>query len=80
LHVPSQPVPLPTHAARGVTGLPVTGEQVPTLFDRLHASHWPVQSSLQHTPSAQKLDRHWLFDVHTTPGFAFEVHLPPAAQ
>ena len=28
-------------------------EQVPRLPARLHASHWPVQVVLQHTPSAQ---------------------------
>jgi hypothetical protein len=39
-----------------------------------------VQSSLQHTPSTQNVDTHWLFDVHEVPGFAFAVHFPPAAQ
>jgi hypothetical protein len=39
LQVPSHPVPFPTHAARGVTGLPFTGEHVPALPARLHASH-----------------------------------------
>jgi hypothetical protein len=41
---PSHPVPLPMHAVRGATGLPVTGEHVPALFGRLHAWHWPLQS------------------------------------
>jgi hypothetical protein len=58
LQLPSHPVPFPAQAARGVTGLPFTGEQVPALPGRLQASHWPVQSSLQHTPSTQKLERH----------------------
>jgi hypothetical protein len=39
LQVPSHPVPFPTHAVRGVTGLPFTGEHVPALPARLHASH-----------------------------------------
>jgi hypothetical protein len=55
---PSQPVPSPMHVSRGATGLPLTAEHVPALFGRLQASHWPVQSSLQHTPSAQKLVLH----------------------
>jgi hypothetical protein len=78
--LPSHPVAFPTHAARGVTGFPFTGEHVPTLPVTLHASHCPVQSSLQQTPSTQKLERHWLFDVHETPGLTFVVHFPPAAQ
>jgi hypothetical protein len=57
-HAPSQPVPFPAQTGRLPIGLPVTGEQVPTLFAKLHASHWPTQSSLQHTPSTQKLERH----------------------
>jgi hypothetical protein len=39
LHVPSQPVPLPGHASRAPTGLPVAGVQVPPLPGKLHASH-----------------------------------------
>jgi hypothetical protein len=57
-HTPSQPLPLPTHAARGGTGLPFAGEHVPARPGRLHASHCPTQSSLQQTPSTQKLVAH----------------------
>jgi len=80
LHAPSQPVPSPAHAGRLPIGLPVTGAQVPTFVGKLHASHWPTQSSLQHTPSTQKLDRHWLLDVHVDPALPLGVHLPPVAQ
>ena len=79
-HAPSQPVPFPAQAGRLPIGLPMTGEQVPTLFARLQASHWPTQSSLQHTPSTQKLERHWLTDVHAAPALPLGVHLPPVAQ
>jgi hypothetical protein len=49
LHVPPQPEPSVAHAARGATGAPVTGEQVPCrpLPVRLHAWHWPVHAVLQ---------------------------------
>src|SRR5260221_5801172 len=50
LHVPSQPVPSPTQAGRGGSGAPTTAVQTPTLPETLHASHWPRQSLLQHTP------------------------------
>jgi hypothetical protein len=39
LHVPLQAVPSPAHAARGDTGCPFTGEQVPGFAARLHAWH-----------------------------------------
>jgi hypothetical protein len=39
-----------------------------------------VQSSLQHTPSAQKFDAHWFAAVQVVPGGPFDVHWPPAAQ
>jgi hypothetical protein len=71
---------LPIQAARGAIGLPETGEQVPILPERLQASHWPSQSWLQHTPSAQKVEIHWLPAVHLPPGFSFAVQTPPAAQ
>lgn len=47
-HFPAQ-VPLPAQAERGV----VVGEQVPLALEVLQDSHWPVQASLQQTPSAQ---------------------------
>jgi hypothetical protein len=78
LQAPSQPVPSPVQAGRAPTGLPVTGEQVPTLFGRLQASHCPTQSSLQHTPSAQKPLRHWFVALHTAPGLPFALQTPAA--
>ena len=52
--VPPQLVPSVEQALRGPTGLPVTGEQVPTFVETLHASHWPSQAESQQTPSVQK--------------------------
>jgi hypothetical protein len=54
--VPLQPVPLPGHAEREPTGGPVTGEHVPASPGTLQASHWPVQSLLQQTPSTHEAD------------------------
>jgi hypothetical protein len=39
-----------------------------------------LQSELQQTPSAQKLDRHCTPALHDAPMAAFGVHLPPTAQ
>lgn len=74
--VPSQPVPLPTHAGRPPTGAPLTAEQVPGDAVKLHDSHWPVHSELQHTPSTQKFDWHWPADVHGVPGGPLFEHVP----
>jgi hypothetical protein len=75
---PLHPVPSPGHALRGATGAPVTGEQVPLLVARLHASHWPVQSLLQHTPSAQNPVVHCALEEHDPPGPIFASHWPLA--
>ena len=80
LQKPSQPVPLPGHVGREPTGLPVTAAHVPSDVGRLQASHWFVQSELQHTPSAQKLERHCTPALHEAPMAPFGVHLPPAAR
>jgi len=79
-HLPSQPVPSPTHAGREPTGLPLTAEQVPSLPLRLHASHWPRQSLLQQMPSAQTVDWHWLPALHDVPRPPFGMQRPPLAQ
>jgi hypothetical protein len=84
-HTPSQPVPLPTHAARGETGEPVTAVQVPCAPVKLHASHCPAQSELQHTPSTQKFDWHWPAEVQGIPAGPLLEHSPlpqkfPSAQ
>jgi len=39
-----------------------------------------VQSLLQHTPSAQKFDRHCLAPVQEVPGSPFAVHCPFGVQ
>jgi hypothetical protein len=44
--------PVPTHAVRVPRGAPLTAMHVPTLPATLHASHCPVHSVSQHTPSA----------------------------
>ena len=51
LQVPLQALPSLAHAGRLPRGAPVTAVHVPGV--RSHASHWPVQALLQHTPSAQ---------------------------
>lgn len=54
--IPSQ-VPhlasVPEQAARGKTGVPTTGVQMPSVASPLHASHWPSHRALQQTPSTQ---------------------------
>src|SRR5207253_1078222 len=59
--------PAPPHDGRLPTGGPLTGAQVPRLFGRLHAEHWPVQAVPQQTPSTQKPDRHWVDAVQAWP-------------
>jgi hypothetical protein len=39
LQAPLQAVPSPAQVARGATGTPVAGEQVPFVGGKLHASH-----------------------------------------
>jgi hypothetical protein len=46
-------VPVPAHVERDPRGVPVTIVHVPAVFCSLQDSHWPGQSELQHTPSAQ---------------------------
>jgi hypothetical protein len=79
--VPSQvppQVPVPLHAERMPRGAPVTAVQVPTDFATSHASHWPLQAWLQHTPSAQKPVAQALLRVHAAPGGSRGVHAPAA--
>ena len=47
-HLPAQ-TPVPAHGERGA----VVGVHAPLALAVEHDSHWPVQASLQHTPSAQ---------------------------
>jgi hypothetical protein len=71
---PPQALPSVAHLGRVPTGVPLTGEQVPTLPARLHAWHWLVQAALQHTPSAQKPDRHAFPTVQAVPFASFGTH------
>ena len=41
----------------------MTGEHVPNTPTRLQAAHCPVQALLQHTPSTQKPETHWVDEV-----------------
>jgi hypothetical protein len=77
---PLQPVLSPTQPGRPPNGVPVTAEQMPGLPGRLHDSHWPEQSLLQHMPSTQNVEVHWLSAVQEVPLPPFGVHTPPAAQ
>jgi hypothetical protein len=75
LHVPPQAEPSLTHAVRGATGAPVTGEHFPFVAP-LHAAHWSVQVVSQHTPSTQLPDVHSLAAPHATPSACFALHAP----
>jgi hypothetical protein len=46
----------------------------------LQASHWPVQSLLQHTPSTHEADWHWPSEAQVPPSGALAEHTPPAPQ
>jgi hypothetical protein len=52
-------------------------EHVPSFPARLHASHWPVQAVLQHTPSMQFPDTHCREDVHVVPLVSLGTQEPP---
>ena len=54
--VPSQVpahFPVPSQAARGPTGAPLTALQMPIESGWLHDSHWPSHVVSQHNPSTQ---------------------------
>jgi hypothetical protein len=81
-HEPPHTLPSVEHGARPPTGcvLAGAGEQVPAEPARLHAWHWPVHAPLQHTPSTQKPDWHWLLPLHSA-GIGFlPWHCPLALQ
>jgi hypothetical protein len=67
LHVPLQIGSVPGHRGRGLTGSPITGEQVPFRVTRLQDSHWPLHGLLQQTPSTQNVDAHCPPEVHGSP-------------
>ena len=70
--------PVPPHAVRVLCGAPVTATQVPTVVAASHASHWPAQAVLQHTPSTQFPFEHSCAPVGQASPFAFLVmHTPP---
>ena len=79
LHVPLQ-TPLPGQLPR--IGAPETFPQVPAavLLLAMPPQYWqvPLQALLQHTPSTQKFDKHWLAAVHACPCFAW--HVPVESQ
>jgi len=76
-HVPAQS-PVPAHACLAPTGAPVTKPQDPAAPLRLHAWHWPLQRSLQQTPSVQKPLVHSRSAAHAVPPLFFEAQLVPA--
>jgi hypothetical protein len=77
-HFPLQ-TPVPAQAPRAPWGAPVTVEQVPTFPVRSHASHLPVQSASQQTPSVQKPEPHSLLAAHPVPSGLLQVPGLPAA-
>ena len=56
----------------------MTAAQVPGLVGRLHASHWPLQAWLQHTPSAQKPVAHSSLMPQPAPGGRRGMQLVPS--
>ena len=65
--LPAQALPSLAHALRPPTGAPLTATHVPTLPARLQLAHCPVHAALQQTPSAQKVELHWLPAVQAAP-------------
>jgi len=66
-HVPPQVAGSPAHFSRAPIGTPDTAVQVPSAPGTAHASHWPPQVELQHTPSAQKPVVHSFAAAHDAP-------------
>src|SRR5204862_135997 len=52
-------------------------EQVPAEPARLHALHCSVQAALQHTPSTQNPDAHWLVPLQLWPPASLGTQAPP---
>lgn len=77
-HIPPQVVPAPAQAPWPARGVALTAMQVPGLVASAHASHCPVQATLQHTPSAQKPLTHSPAIVHDRPVFSLQA--PVASQ
>jgi hypothetical protein len=75
--LPAQTVPSLAHAWREPTGAPTTGMQLPSLPATLHASHWPVHGSVQHTPSTQIPDAHSALVLQAVPAPFLSLQTPP---
>jgi hypothetical protein len=67
---------LPSSQLRVPTGAPVTGEQLPVEAARLHAWQAPVHGPLQHTPSTQNVEVHWVPRMHGVPRPSVGTQLP----
>jgi hypothetical protein len=74
LHAPPQALPSLVQAGRVPTGAPLTGLQAPPAPQ---ASHCPVQARLQHTPSAQNPDAHWVAAPCGAPSPSLGAQAPP---
>jgi hypothetical protein len=68
------------HAERPPTGAPVTGEHVPLVPVRLHASHCPAHAVLQQTPSTQLPLAQSFADAHVAPLAMVPWQMPPSTQ
>jgi hypothetical protein len=75
--VPPQGEFAPLHAGRFPTGTPVTGTHSPALPGTLQASHCPMQSLLQQTPSTQWPLRHSPSREHEPPLVPSGLQTPP---
>ena len=78
-HVPAH-APLPVQEGRLPCGAPATAVHAPTLPTASHASHWPVQAELQHTPSTQWPELHSASLKQPVPFATCATHTPAAHQ
>ena len=70
-------VPSPVQAGRPPTGAPSRAEHRPTSPGLLQAAHCSPHLALQQTPSTQKSEVHWLFELHGLLLASFARHCPP---
>ena len=72
-------VPDPAQGDRPMAGGPFEiVVQVPVLFARLHASHWPVHVLSQQTPSTQNPELHGSGELHGVPIATLSWQMPAA--
>jgi hypothetical protein len=73
-------LPVPPHAARGLTGSPLLDLHFPTEPVSLHDWHWPVHAPSQQTPSTQLPEVHCAPVEQLAPLSRVFVHVPVESQ